>query len=298
MANKLSITIDVEDWYHIPSVCGSPFSVYKDVNEFFDKWDGRYDYLSEPTWRILDLLDEFNATATFFVVADTVEYYPGLIEAIAERGHEIACHGLSHACKIDSKTKEPLITREEFETRTLKAKRILEKISGEEVTGYRAPNALVGGWMLDSLEKIGFKYDSSVCVNSIYNKSDSSLKGVSSNPYYPNVNSLEPAENGNFVEFPWAYYKFGGFKVPTSGGPMLRFLGARMILKGLKQSLKRGHTVFYFHPIDVAYEKFPDVGNKRPLYWAIKGKMIEKRIRYILRELKGTDMVCLKDCLP
>jgi hypothetical protein len=31
----------------MPSVTGSPFSVYKDVDEFFDKWTGRrYDYLT------------------------------------------------------------------------------------------------------------------------------------------------------------------------------------------------------------------------------------------------------------
>ena len=61
--NTLSITIDIEDWYHIPSVTGSPFSVYRDVDEFFDKWKGRrYDYLSlrKPTRRVLDLLDEFD----------------------------------------------------------------------------------------------------------------------------------------------------------------------------------------------------------------------------------------------
>jgi len=46
--NTLSITVDIEDWYHVPSVTGSPFSVYKDVEEFFEKWEGRYDYLSEP----------------------------------------------------------------------------------------------------------------------------------------------------------------------------------------------------------------------------------------------------------
>ncbi len=36
-----------------------------------------------------------------------------------------------------------------------------------------------------------------------------------------------------------AYWNVFGFKIPTSGGPMLRFLGARIILKGLKQSLRR-----------------------------------------------------------
>lgn len=288
----LSITVDIEDWYHIPSVCGSPFSVYADVNEFFEKWDGRYDYLSEPTKRVLDILDEFDVTATFFVVADVVEHYPGLVESIVERGHEIGCHGLHHACKIDPGTKEPLMSRVEFEERTLEAKRVLEKICKGAVAGYRAPNAFVGGWMLDSLEKIGFKYDSSVCVNSLYNKTDSSLKGVFSYPYYPEKGRLEVGgvnERG-FVEFPWAYWNVAGLKVPTAGGPMLRFLGSRVMLAGLRQSLKRGHTVFYFHPIDISYEKFPEIGKGRPLYWAVKGRVVEKRIKHILKNLKNDNI--------
>jgi hypothetical protein len=147
--------------------------------------------------------------------------------------------------------------------------------------------------MLDCLENIGFKYDSSVCVNSLYNKTDSSLEGVSTSPYYPAKGSLEKGESRDILEHPWAYYDLAGFKVPTSGGPMLRFLGAHMMLKGLKQSLKRGNTVFYFHPIDIAYEKFPQIGKGRPMYWAIKGNMVEKRIEYILTNLKSTHIDCL-----
>ena len=297
--NTLSITVDVEDWYHIPSVTGSPFSVYRDVPEFFEKWNGRYDYLTGPTRRVLDLLDDFDIRATFFVVADVVDHYTGLVEEIVERGHEIGCHGLHHACKIDSKTKEPLMSVKEFEERTRKAKRMLERVCKEGVVGYRAPNALVGGWMLDSLEKMGFKYDSSVCVNSLYNKTDSSLEGVSSYPYYPKKNGLD-LEIGNekvrdFIEFPWAYWNVFGFKIPTSGGPMLRFLGAHVILKGLNQSTKKGHTVFYSHPIDISNEKFPEVGKGRPLYWIVKGKVVEKRIRYILKNLKDVNKVSMRD---
>ncbi|MCK4733972.1 MAG: hypothetical protein KAT65_16080, partial [Methanophagales archaeon] len=33
----LAITVDVEDWYHIPSVTGSPLSVYKDINKMEEK---------------------------------------------------------------------------------------------------------------------------------------------------------------------------------------------------------------------------------------------------------------------
>ncbi|KGK99411.1 polysaccharide deacetylase [Methanococcoides methylutens] len=291
---SISITVDIEDWYHIPSVCGSDFSVYKNVDDFFERWGKRYDYLSEPTKKILDLLDEFNVTATFFVVADVAEHYPGLIESISERGHEIGCHGAHHSCKINPKTKEPLMTIKEFEDETLEAKQTLEKVSGKKVIGYRAPNAVVTGEMLDSLERIGFKYDSSVSVNSLYNKTDSSLRGVSSVPYHPAPCSLEPGGNRTFVEFPWSYYDIGA-KIPTSGGPMLRFLGSQVILKGLKQSLNRGHTIFYFHPIDISNEKFPDVGRGRPFYWAVKGDIVEKRIRHVLKNLEHIDKIPLKD---
>lgn len=295
--NKLAITVDIEDWYHIPSVCGSPFSVYRDVDEFFEKWTEKYDYLTEPTMRVLTLFEKYNIRATFFVVADVIQHYPGLVESIADHGHEIACHGLHHACKIDPKTKKPLLSQSEFEKRTKQAKTMLEKVSGENVIGYRAPNALVGGWMLDSLENIGFKYDSSVCVNSIYNKTDSDLAGVSSTPYFPQKNSLRPAERRDIIELPWAYYDMG-FKIPTSGGPMLRFLGANILLSGLLQSLRRGTTVLYFHPIDISLEKFPEIGNGRPLYWLFKGRIIENRIKYILNRLteKGVSVGPIYNC--
>ncbi len=294
MRGSFSVTVDLEDWYHIPSVCGSPYSVFKSVDDFFEKWRGRYDFLTEPTNRVLDILDEFNVAATFFVVADTVEHYPGLVESIVERGHELACHGLHHACKINPETKERLMSNEEFEQTTLRAKRILENINGEKIVGYRAPNALVGGWMLDSLERIGFKYDSSVSVNSLYNKTDSSLKTVSSFPYYPVENGLEAGYDRNFVEFPWAYYQ-NVLKIPACGGPILRFLGAPLVLNGLIQSLKRGHTIFYFHPLDISYSRFPSVGNNRPLYWCMKGKLVERRIRYILKSMYNVRKVCLRD---
>ena len=87
MKGSLSVTVDIEDWYHIPSVCSSPYAVYRNVNEFFEKWGEKYDFLTEPTQRALNILDEFKITATFFVVADTVEHYPGLVESIVERGH-------------------------------------------------------------------------------------------------------------------------------------------------------------------------------------------------------------------
>jgi len=287
MERSISVTVDVEDWYHIPSVTGSPFSVYGSVDEFFEKWKKRYDYLSEPTRRTLDILDEFRIRATFFVVADVVDHYPGLVEGIVERGHEIACHGLNHACNVDPATKKEVFSDREFRSKTKKAVGLLQGISNNEVTGYRAPSAYISGRIVDSLEEMGFMYDSSIYVNSLINKTGVKLEGVGTTPYYPKKGSLLPGGKRGFVEFPMTHWNILGFKVPTSGGPMLRFLGARVVRNGIEQSVKRGHAVFYFHPIDICYEKFPTVGKRRPFYWAIKGKRVERRLRYILKSISG-----------
>lgn len=51
----------------------------------------------DKTLKILDLLDEYNAKATFFLVGIWVDKYPELVKEIAERGHEIGNHSDTHA---------------------------------------------------------------------------------------------------------------------------------------------------------------------------------------------------------
>ncbi len=51
----------------------------------------------DKTLAILDLLDEYDAKATFFLVGIWVDKYPELVKEIAERGHEIGNHSASHA---------------------------------------------------------------------------------------------------------------------------------------------------------------------------------------------------------
>jgi hypothetical protein len=78
---------------------------------------------------------------------------------------------------------------------------------------------------------------------------------------------------------------------------MLRFLNTGTVLGGIGQSLKRGHTVLYFHPIDISEEKFPAIGNRRPLYWAIKGITVEKKLRHLLNRLKPVKKVTLSEAM-
>jgi peptidoglycan/xylan/chitin deacetylase (PgdA/CDA1 family) len=50
----------------------------------------------EITMSILDILDDYDAKATFFVVAGNIENNTGLRDLITDRGHKIANHSYSH----------------------------------------------------------------------------------------------------------------------------------------------------------------------------------------------------------
>ena len=50
----------------------------------------------EHTGEILDLLDRYEARATFFVIGDRAKKFPELVEKIRGRGHEVANHTLTH----------------------------------------------------------------------------------------------------------------------------------------------------------------------------------------------------------
>ena len=71
------------------------YSVERDdpvISVTFDaSWGG------DKTLAILDLLDQYNAKATFFLVGIWVDKYPELVQEIAKRGHEIGNHSDSHA---------------------------------------------------------------------------------------------------------------------------------------------------------------------------------------------------------
>lgn len=45
---------------------------------------------------VLDILDQYNIKATFFVVGDNVRKYPDIFKQVVERGHRIGNHTFNH----------------------------------------------------------------------------------------------------------------------------------------------------------------------------------------------------------
>ncbi|WP_303859875.1 polysaccharide deacetylase family protein [Alkalibaculum bacchi] len=48
------------------------------------------------TLKILELLDKHNAKATFFMLGNRVDFYPGIAKEISKRGHELGNHTWNH----------------------------------------------------------------------------------------------------------------------------------------------------------------------------------------------------------
>lgn len=59
----------------------------------------------EVTPLVLDVLDQYDATATFFCVGENVERYPDLFNEIKNRGHNVGNHTYNHLKGFQTDTK-------------------------------------------------------------------------------------------------------------------------------------------------------------------------------------------------
>lgn len=98
--------------------------------------------MSHGVPRLLNLLDDYGIKATFFTPGKTAETYPEIIKEIADRGHEIACHGYEYE-------NMSLLSSTEQRVRIKKAVAAIEKACGKKPKGFRAP---IGDLMLETLD--------------------------------------------------------------------------------------------------------------------------------------------------
>lgn len=210
---QVLLTIDLEDWYDL---------------HYLEKYSlSKEPFFLKRLYPFLSFLDDFNIKATFFVVAEIVLSHRSLIEDIASRGHEIACHGLDHR-RLDTKSLE-LIKIELQEARNL-----LGPIANEEVIGYRAPAFSISDEVFPLLRNLGFTYDSSLSYSRASNKIDSGLNELP-------INSI----------------RFLGKDIFWSGGAYLRVLPLALI-KVLARVTNRP-LVLWLHPFELNSDLPPQV---------------------------------------
>lgn len=86
----------------------------------------------ENTSRILDVLRDWNARATFFVIVRRATALQGLVREVMDEGHEIALHGMDHLDLATSSVRDVVST-------VRLGKQQLEQLIGNRVRLFRPP---------------------------------------------------------------------------------------------------------------------------------------------------------------
>ena len=223
-------TVDVEDWYQ-----GLDFDL--------DEWARFAPRLETGLARLLELLADAGARATFFIVGWQADRTPGIVREIARHGHEIACHGYTHRFVYR-------LTPATFREEVRRSRDVLEALAGEPVVGFRAPFFSITAealWALDVLLEEGFRYDSSIFP--VWNH----RYGIPRAARQPGC--VTTPAGGTLFEVPLSTVRLPsarlpvGLNIPVSGGAYFR-LYPYGLTRALVRRLERAgdRLVFYAHP--------------------------------------------------
>lgn len=258
------ITIDVEEWYDLDY-----------LKEY--KLDKSVKVISEII-EFLDMLDEFQIKATFFVLASRLNNNIDILREILRRGHAIGCHGYDHELLYKKDIKR-------FKAESLRAKARIEQVIKCKVNGYRASCFSMDHDKLDILNDYGYHFDSS------YIKFEQ-------HPLYRNLdlNDFEELDDliyrkDNFIEYEIPTLKLWKYSIPISGGGYLRlfpFWVLKILIK--KYAKQKKNFLLYLHPFELTPMELPlpkDLDYKNRFRISVGRKSNMKKIRKIIAFLKS-----------
>lgn len=220
-------TVDVEEYFQVHA-----FEGVVRRNE----WPSLPSRVAQNVDVLLNLLAEHDVIATFFVLGWVADRHPHVVRRIASAGHEIASHGWWHY-------RVTQLQPDEFREEVRSSKALLEDITGQPVSGYRAPSFSItpdAQFAFDILLEEGYLYDSSVFP---IRRPNYGWPGA------PPIAHVIPCTNGALLEFPLATSLWGPFRVPAAGGGYLRQLPFSVVQRAFREHAAEGVPgVFYIHP--------------------------------------------------
>lgn len=261
-----ALCVDLEEYFHVSNFEGRIAR---------SRWDALPSRVQEPTARLLDLFDEHGVRATFFALGWVAERQPRLVREIAERGHEIACHGYAHELVYE-------LGPERFRSDLRRARAAIEDAVGASPLGYRAPSysiTLRSLWALPILAEEGFAYDSSIFP--VHHP----RYGIPGFP--PGLVLLDLGGGAALLELPLTTAAIGAARMPVAGGAYLRLLPAPLFRWGFRRAAHRTPpAVLVVHPWELDAEQ-----PRLRVPWSVGVRhyhnleRTEERLAALLREL-------------
>ena len=86
-----AVKVNLEYQNEKPNLFSNAARTDKTISLTFDDWAS-----DKTITKVLDILDEYDIKATFFLIGRGVEQNPNLAKAILDAGHEVASHSYSH----------------------------------------------------------------------------------------------------------------------------------------------------------------------------------------------------------
>ena len=103
---------------------------------------------ADKTEGIMEILKEYNSTATFFLVGFWTDKYPELVKKIDEQGFEIGTHSNTHP----DMTK---LSREAIKQELMSSIKLIEDITQKKVELFRPPYGAYNNTLIDVSEECG-----------------------------------------------------------------------------------------------------------------------------------------------
>ena len=184
--------------------------------------------LVNTTIQLLDILEECDATATFFTLGIVYEWYPQLLNEIRSRGHEIAFHGYSHCALKDNIIKTEIEKSKAF-------------IANHKIIGFRAPRMRITHRDIQSLLSAKFVYDSSFYGSYGISRNMRGIQEVPVSTYPPrNVNATFPRTLEDALK---------NLEIPIGSGLFMGLLGSKLLISLIGHMNQKGLPfISFIHP--------------------------------------------------
>jgi hypothetical protein len=255
---QAALSVDFEHFSHLPAYRGAR---------------GTTDRPAVGLGGITALLDAFeraDAAATFFTVGELADEHPRVVERIAAAGHEVASHTHTHRhlSELDEGERRDELAR---------SKERLEAVTGEPVTGFRAPSFDMGPGHFRTLAEAGYGYDSSVVAC----RSIPGWYGGEFDAKRPTAASaVDPAAPDGLAEVPVSVMP--RLRLPLTG-TWIRFFGVSYTILGMRLLARRGIApVLYVHPWELV--DLPAVEGVPGRVYVRTGAYMRRAVRRILAE--------------
>lgn len=221
------LTFDIEEWFHLLDC---------DDTRTEEQWKNYEVRIYDNVDRILNILEQTDTRATFFIIGWVARTYPDVVRRIASK-YQVGCHTMNHQLVWQQ-------TPQEFRDDVESGIKLLQDITGQPVEVFRAPGFSIReseAWAFETLGELGVKYDCSV------------FPAAHAHGGMPSFSTHGPAiirrGGAELKEFPIGFKTIMGKHVVFSGGGYFRLFPYSLIKRWSRQS--GDYLLSYLHPRDL-----------------------------------------------